>query len=164
VAWGRVGKQMSVQHEAVNAQHSRGWGRANTTARGPRAPISKSGQALQIEPATTETLRQVPQSRGIPSHDGTQGDNFGRAAGRLGRLGQPSLPTTDNGETAGEKGPLKHAFCETNPNVICKEQGISDCCEGGWEHYRKMTNGFVFSNVALPTAGRPRRSPERNSG
>src|ERR1017187_1049789 len=49
-------------------------------------------------------------------------------------------------------------FCETNPFVMLGKVGLSGCCEVGWKHYRKMTNGFVFSNVALPTAGRPRRS------
>src|ERR1017187_3394183 len=45
---------------------------------------------------SSDSARQVPQSCGIPSYDGTQGDSLGsggtRGGGR-GRLGQPALPT-----------------------------------------------------------------------
>src|SRR6266446_6516982 len=72
MAWGRVEETDKRSTETLNAQHSRGREKANTMASG--------AFALQIERATTEMLRQVPQSCGIPSYDGTQHDNLERAA------------------------------------------------------------------------------------
>ena len=39
----------------------------------------------------------------------------------------------------------KHAFCETNPNVIWVNYAVSRCNGVCWVDYRKITNGFVLT-------------------
>src|SRR6266404_3936002 len=45
-----------------------------------KASADRMARDLQIRSETTETLRQVPQFCGIPSHDGTQGDTLGEGS------------------------------------------------------------------------------------
>jgi len=45
----------------------------------------------------------------------------------------------------GDRRCSKHAFCETNPNVIWVNYAVSRCNGVGWVDYRKITNGFVLT-------------------
>ena len=47
-------------------------------------------------------------------------------------------------------------FCETNPNRLDTKTGSKHCAEDGYEHYRKITNGFVFPRYDT-IKGPPRR-------
>ncbi len=101
-----------------------------------------NAQLRRLKPAATEG-GTVTGNREIAADDNGVSSNsaYGRmtcAVGRpahndvggRGRLGQPSLPTTGNGETA-KGASSKYAFCETNPPV--KERVMNGLGDRGCE-------------------------------
>ena len=97
----------------MNFQHSRKHGEVKHDGKRAACPTNRT--------VTTETLRQVPQSCGIPSDDGTQGDNFGRAPYKseaerrayFARTVPIGLMLRNATSGRSEGAPIR--FCETNP-------------------------------------------------
>jgi len=72
----------------------------------------------------------------------------------------PRRPAKERKDTDGTPEPLQRrrprktcVFLRNEPKCdFAKKQAISGCCERGWKHYRKMTNGFVFRKIGIGTA------------
>ncbi len=86
-------------------------------------------------------------------HDISQIDYFtGRGMARWGMVGKMRKGRRQMAEGGSVTGFFdggsrcsKHAFCETNPNVIWVNYAVSRCNGVGWVDYRKITNGFVLT-------------------
>ena len=90
------GRQSTLRHGSTNTPHPNPLPRGERQGRGQINLEKNSEQALNVHRGreTTETFRQVPQSCGIPSYDGTQSDGLEDNGGRR----QPSrLPYKSEG-------------------------------------------------------------------